>query len=75
MNNVIYDHSTETMILFKEFDSLGEAQVVQSLLESAGIWSMINNEYMSAFYPLAINAQIVIRKADLQRAKALVENY
>ncbi|MFI3285426.1 MAG: DUF2007 domain-containing protein [Rikenellaceae bacterium] len=72
MSEIKYDHTMDEMIVFREFSSIGEAEVIKSVLESAGIKSAINNEYMSTFYPFAIAAQIVIRREDYERAKALV---
>lgn len=73
MNEFRVDNSAEETIIFREFTSINEAEIVRSVLENYGIWSTINNEYMSAFYPLGvIYAQIIIRKEDFERAKALV---
>ncbi len=75
MSEVKMEHQTDEMVLFKEFNSLNEAEVIKSVLDSAGIWSMINNEYMSIFYPIgAISAQIIVRKEDLERALDLVKS-
>ena len=38
----------ETMVVLKECNSVTEAEIIKSILDSAGIWSMINNENMSA---------------------------
>ncbi len=73
MSEVTTKSQEEQMVVFREFNSIMEAEVVKSILDSAGIWSRINNEYMSAFYPVGvIYAQIIIRREDFQRAKALV---
>ncbi len=64
---------TQEMVVFREFNTVGEAEIVKSILDSAGIWSTINNEYMSAFYPVGvIYAQVIVRKEDFERAGALV---
>ncbi|MFI3323308.1 MAG: DUF2007 domain-containing protein [Rikenellaceae bacterium] len=73
MSEIKYDATQDEMVVFREFASVNEAEVVRSVLESAGIQSTLGNEYMSAFYPVGvIYAQIIIRREDLERAKAVV---
>ena len=42
----------ETMVVLAEYNTVTEAEIAKSMLDSAGIWSMIRNEYMSAIYPI-----------------------
>ncbi|MFI3332326.1 MAG: DUF2007 domain-containing protein [Rikenellaceae bacterium] len=75
MSEVKEQGSTEQCIVFREFSSVNEAEVIKSVLESAGIWSMINNEYMSTFYPVGvIYAQLIIKQEDQQRAEDLIKD-
>ena len=37
----------ETMVVLAEYNTITEAEIAKSMLDSAGIWSMIRNEYMS----------------------------
>ena len=47
----------------------------KSMLDSAGIWSTIRNEYMSAIYPIGtMPAQIVVREEDYEKAKAMLHH-
>lgn len=39
-------------IVIRRFDSLGEAQIIKSLLESAGFKCYLSNEYISSILPL-----------------------
>ncbi len=65
----------ETMVVLKECNSVTEAEIIKSILDSAGIWSMINNENMSAIYPTGvIPAQIVVREEDAEKAEALLSH-
>ncbi|MFI3316204.1 MAG: DUF2007 domain-containing protein [Rikenellaceae bacterium] len=74
MSEIKYDAAADELIVFKEFSSINEAEVMKSALESVGIASMINNEYMSAFYPIGvIYPQIMIRRSDFEKAKALIK--
>ncbi len=60
----------DTMVVLAEYDSITQAELVKALLDDAGIWSMINNEYMSTIYPTGIMpAQMIVLECDLQRAK------
>ncbi len=73
MNKVKENNLAEQCIIFREFASINEAEIVKSMLESAGIWSMINNEYMSTFYPTGvIYAQLIIKEEDRRRAEELI---
>lgn len=61
------------MVVLAEYNTITEAEISKSMLDSAGIWSMIRNEYMSAIYPVGIMpAQIVVREEDLEKAKTLL---
>ncbi len=65
----------DTMVVLRECNSVTEAEIIKSILDSAGIWSMINNENMSAIYPTGIiPAQIVVREGDAQKAEALLSH-
>ena len=60
----------ETPVVVATYNSVMEAEISKSKLESNGIWSEIRNEYMSAIYPTgAMPAELVVRSGDLQRAQ------
>ncbi|MFI3304659.1 MAG: DUF2007 domain-containing protein [Rikenellaceae bacterium] len=64
----------DKMVLIMEYDSVTSAEMAKSILDSAGIWTMINNEYMSTIYPTGIMpAQLIVMEADVERAKRLLE--
>lgn len=63
----------DTMVVLAEYNSITEAEIAKSMLDSAGIWSTIRNEYMSTFYPIGIvPAQIVVREDDLEKARTML---
>ena len=65
----------ETMVVLKECNSVTEAEIIKSILDSAGIWSTIRNEYMSAIYPIGtMPAQVVVREEDYEKAKAMLHH-
>ncbi len=63
----------DEVVTYREYTSINDAEAAKSLLDAARIWSMINNEYMSQIYPMAIAAQLVVRREDLERVMALLE--
>lgn len=63
----------DSMIVLAEYNTITEAEIAKSMLDSAGIWSTIRNEYMSAIYPIGtMPAQVVVRKEDHEKAKNLL---
>lgn len=63
----------ETMAVAAEYNTPAEAEIAKSLLDSAGIWSTIRNEYMASIYPVgAMPAQIVVRTEDYEKAQSLL---
>ncbi|HIY47809.1 MAG TPA: DUF2007 domain-containing protein [Candidatus Alistipes faecigallinarum] len=65
----------ETMVVLAEYNSITEAEIAKSMLDSAGIWSMIRNEYMSTIYPIGtMPAQVVVREEDYEKARAMLHN-
>ena len=62
----------DTLVVLAEYNTITEAE---SMLDSAGIWSTIRNEYMSAIYPIGtMPAQIVVREEDYEKAKAMLHH-
>lgn len=65
----------ETMVVLAEYNSITEAEIAKSMLDSAGIWSMIRNEYMSTIYPIGtMPAQVVVRPEDVEKARAMLQH-
>ncbi len=61
------------MVVLAEYNTATEAEISKAMLDSAGIWSTIRNEYMSSIYPIgATAAQLVVRESDLESARALL---
>ena len=65
----------ETMVVLAEYNTITEAEIANSMLDSAAIWSMIRNEYMSAIYPIGtMPAQVVVRPEDVEKARAMLQH-
>ena len=63
----------ETMIVLAEYNTITEAEIAKSMLDSAGIWATIRNEYMSAIYPIGtMPAQVVVSEEDYEKARAML---
>lgn len=63
------------IITLMSFDTSGEAEIVRSLLESAGVESELLNEVMSAMLPLQsdfFSIRLVINEDDEERAKEIL---
>ena len=65
----------DSLVVLAEYNTVTEAEIAKSMLDSAGIWSTIRNEYMSAIYPIGtMPAQIVVRADELEKARTLLQN-
>lgn len=65
----------DSMIVLAEYNTVTEAEIAKSMLDSAGIWSTIRNEYMSAIYPIGtMPAQVVVKKEDYEKAHNLLQH-
>ncbi len=81
MLNFIYRIKTEkimqddSLVVLAEYNTVTEAEIAKSMLDSAGIWSTIRNEYMSTIYPIGtMPAQVVVRADELEKARTLLQN-
>lgn len=64
----------EKMAVLAEYNTITEAEISKSMLDSAGIWSTIHNEYMSSIYPIGtMPAQLVVKEEDAKRAAELLD--
>ena len=65
----------DSLVVLAEYNTVTEAEIAKSMLDSAGIWSTIRNEYMSAIYPIGtMPAQVVVRADELEKARTLLQN-
>lgn len=63
----------ETLVVLKEYNSVSEAEIAKSILEGAGIYATIRNEYMATIYPIgAMPAQLAVKASDEVRATKLL---
>ncbi|MDO4758005.1 MAG: DUF2007 domain-containing protein [Rikenellaceae bacterium] len=63
----------ETFVVLAEYNSLAEAEIAKSILQSAGLWVDIRNEYMSTLNSVGGAAAVVVRAEDLKEARAVLE--
>ena len=64
----------EKLVVLREWNSVTEAEMAKSILDGAGIFSTIRNEYMSAIYPIGtMPAQLVVKEEDAKRAAELLD--
>ena len=50
----------EKLVVLREWNSVTEAEMAKSILDGAGIFSTIRNEYMSAIYPIGTMPAFII---------------
>lgn len=63
----------ETFVVLAEYNSLAEAEIAKSILQSAGLWVDIRNEYMSTLNSVGGAAAVVVRAEDLKEAQSVLE--
>ena len=60
------------LVVLAEYNSPMEAELAKSLLTSAGIYTELENEFMSTLYPLAVPCRLMVCEEDLEQAKGLL---
>lgn len=66
----------EKLVVVRVYDSVNEAEWDKSILDNAGIWSMIRNEIMSALYPTGVMpAELTVRAEDKAKAMEILDAY
>lgn len=63
----------EEFVVLAEYNTLAEAEITKSILQSAGLWVDIRNEYMSALNPISGAARVVVRNRDITEAEQLLK--
>jgi len=73
INKITSVMNNETPVVVAEYNSETEAEVARTLLEDAGVGSMIRNEYMSTLYPVgAMPAQLVVSSEEAEKAREIL---
>lgn len=63
----------DTLRCVREYNSSVEAEIAKSVLDGAGIESVIHGEIMSAFYtPVAFPSRLMVRSGDYDEADKLL---
>lgn len=66
--------TNESMVVLKLYDNTTQALIAKSMLDSAGIFSVLNDEYMSTLYiTAAFPIRLMVREVDAQEAMTLLE--
>ena len=65
--------SSETFVALAAYNTLAEAEIANSILQSANIWGDIRNEHMSVLNSIGGAATIVVRSEDLEAARCALE--
>ena len=66
--------AADTPVVVATYNSVMEAEIDKSKLESTGIWCDIRNEYMAALYPTgAMPAELIVRSSDVEKARQALQ--
>lgn len=69
------DAKNDVLVVVKIYDNATQASIAKSMLDSAGIYSVLNDEYMSALYTTtAFPLRLMVRQEDVEDALALLDN-
>ena len=67
--------TTTTLVVLEVYDNPTQAEIAKSILDSAGIFCVIDGDNMAAIYStVAFPVRIMVRDVDAQEAKALLAN-
>lgn len=64
---------SDEFVVLAEYNTLAEAEIAKSILQSAGLWVDIRNEFMSALNSIGGAATIVVRSKDRAEAEQLLK--
>ncbi len=71
-----YNMNNNEIVLCRTFSSDASAHIAQSLLEEAGIQSIIDNQIFGSVYPIGFNSlggfRLMVNKKDLPKAMEIV---
>jgi hypothetical protein len=69
------DAKNDVLVVVKIYDNATQASIAKSMLDSAGIYSVLNDEYMSALYTTtAFPLRLMVRQEDVEDALVLLDN-
>ena len=71
--NMIMENNTTKLVVIQSYDNVVQAEIAKSILESAGIFCVLQGEYMSSIYsPIAFPTRLMIREEDIEAAEAVL---
>lgn len=69
------DTMTSTLVVIEVYDNPMQAEIAKSILDSAGIFCVLNDEYMSVIYSVgAFPMRLMVRSEDAEGAIQLLRN-
>lgn len=69
------DAKNDVLVVVNIYDNATQASIAKSMLDSAGIYSVLNDEYMSALYTTAaFPLRLMVRQEDVEDALVLLDN-
>jgi hypothetical protein len=69
------DAKNDVLVVVNIYDNATQASIAKSMLDSASIYSVLNDEYMSALYTTtAFPLRLMVRQEDVEDALVLLDN-
>ena len=69
----LMDNNTTKLVVIQDYDNVVKAEIAKSILDSAGIFCILQGEYMSTIYsPVAFPTRLMVREEDLAEAEAVL---
>lgn len=69
----IIDNSTTKLVAIQSYDNVVKAEIAKSILDSAGIFCVLQGEYMSMIYtPVAFPTLLMVREEDVAEVEAVL---
>ena len=69
------DSKNDDLVVVKLYDNTTQASIAKSILDSAGIFCVLSDEYMSAIYATgAFPLRLMVRQGDVEDVIALLDN-
>ncbi|MBQ8205756.1 MAG: DUF2007 domain-containing protein [Alistipes sp.] len=67
--------TTTTLVVLEVYDNPTQAEIAKSILDSAGIFCVLNGDNMATIYsPIAFPVRLMVRDVDAEEAKTLLAN-
>lgn len=65
--------TSDTLVVLQTYDNSAQAEIVKSVLESAGIFCTLHGDILSSIYPIGMfPTRLMVRECDKEEAEKLL---